>query len=46
MYKAMSLQEGEKIKGGSNNGKSRRKANNKKTLAQINAGLSINYESR
>ena len=46
MYKAMSLQEGEQIKGGSNNGKSRRKVNNKKTLAQINAGLSINFESR
>lgn len=45
MYKAMSLQEGEQIKGGSNNGKSRRKVNNKKTLAQINAGLSINFES-
>lgn len=46
MYKAMSLQEGEQIKGGVNNGKGRRKANNKKTLAQINAGLSINFESR
>lgn len=46
MYIPMSLQEGEKIKGSSNSGKAKRPPNNKKTLAQINAGLSVHFESR
>lgn len=46
IYKPMSLQEGEQIKGGSSNGKSKRPPNNKKTLGQINAGLSADFESR
>lgn len=46
VYKAMSLQKGEIIKGRSASGKTKRPLNNKKTLAQINAGLSVDFESR
>lgn len=39
MYKAMSLQEGEQIKGGSNNNSSLKKANKKKTPQQLYQAL-------
>ena len=39
MYKAMSLQEGEQIKGGSNNNRSSKKTNKKKTPQQLYQAL-------
>lgn len=39
MYKAMSLQEGEQIKGGSNNNSSSKKTNKKKTPQQLYQAL-------